>query len=320
MGFIVGFSSVGIFSSFITRKTIQMFSKLTKRIYKSMLGSFISAAKRPPSTIPAVVTIADFSRCLVEKEEEEEEEEKKKWKSFSDADFGGRSRATLTTTKKEKRNRVNENNFDDIGGYGSVVFEGNLDSSVPQLRDEKMREIRSLKRSGFAGFGWNDVKARLTKTSRERKDDESEEQEREEEEDVDLEYFSHVRFTMRNYDGRAYVCSIKTERDAFGNGEHDLWQAFLLAPKTTTSEESSSGRTNWTELTVPLDQFMKTYKGGVVESQTIGGKDSLRRRGNIRSIGIACGGLEFGKGDMDGAFRLEVKKIELLDEERAGAL
>ena len=320
MGFIVGFSSVGIFSSFITRKTIQMFSKLTKRMYKSMLGSFISAAKRPPSTIPAVVTIADFSRCLVEKEEEEEEEEKKKWKSFSDADFGGRSRATLTTTKKEKRNHVNENNFDDIGGYGSVVFEGNLDSSVPQLRDEKMREIRSLKRSGFAGFGWNDVKARLTKTSREWKDDESEEQEREEEEDVDLEYFSHVRFTMRNYDGRAYVCSIKTERDAFGNGEHDLWQAFLLAPKTTTSEESSSGRTNWTELTVPLDQFMKTYKGGVVESQTIGGKDSLRRRGNIRSIGIACGGLEFGKGDMDGAFRLEVKKIELLDEERAGAL
>ena len=319
MGFIVGFSSVGIFSSFITRKTIQMFSKLTKRIYKSILGSFISAAKRPPSTIPAVVTIADFSRCLVEKEEEEEEE-KKKWKSFSDADFGGRSRATLTTTKKEKRNHVNENNFDDIGGYGSVVFEGNLDSSVPQLRDEKMREIRSLKRSGFAGFGWNDVKARLTKTSRERKDDESEEQEQEEEEDVDLEYFSHVRFTMRNYDGRAYVCSIKTKRDAFGNGEHDLWQAFLLAPKTTTSEESSSGRTNWTELTVPLDQFMKTYKGGVVESQTIGGKDSLRRRGNIRSIGIACGGLEFGKGDMDGAFRLEVKKIELLDEERAGAL
>ena len=317
MGFIVGFLSVGIFSSFIARKTIQMsLSKLTKTIYKSMLGSFISAAKRPPSTIPAVVTIADFSRCLVEKEEDYE----KKWKSFSDADFGGRSRATLTTTKKLKRNHVNENNFDDIGGYGSVVFEGNLDSSVPQLRDEKMREIRSLKRSGFAGFGWNDVKARLTKTSRERKDDESEEQEREEEEDVDLEYFSHVRFTMRNYDGRAYVCSIKTERDAFGNGEHDLWQAFLLAPKTTTSEESSSGRTNWTELTVPLDQFMKTYKGGVVESQTIGGKDSLRRRGNMRSIGIACGGLEFGKGDMDGAFRLEVKKIELLDEERAGAL
>ena len=300
----------------LSREKQSMFSKLTKTIYKSVLGSFISAAKRPPSTIPAVITIADFSRCLVEKEEEEEEEEKKKWKSFSDADFGGRSRATLTT-KKLKRN---ENNVDDVGGYGSVVFEGNLDSSVPQLRDEKMREIRSLKRSGFAGFGWNDVKARLTKTSRERKDDESEEQEQEEEEDVDLEYFSHVRFTMRNYDGRAYVCSIKTERDAFGNGEHDLWQAFLLAPKTTTSEESSSGRTNWTELTVPLDQFMKTYKGGVVESQTIGGKDSLRRRGNMRSIGIACGGLEFGKGDMDGAFRLEVKKIELLDEERAGAL
>jgi hypothetical protein len=146
--------------------------------------------------------------------EKEEKEEKKKWKSFSDADFGGRSRATLTT-KKLKRN---ENNVDDVGGYGSVVFEGNLDSSVPQLRDEKMREIRSLKRSGFAGFGWNDVKARLKKTSRERKDDESEEQEQEEEEDVDLEYFSHVRFTMRNYDGRAYVCSIKTERDAFGNG------------------------------------------------------------------------------------------------------
>ena len=155
-----------------------MFSKLTKTIYKSMLGSFISAAKRPPSTIPAVVTIADFSRCLVEKKEEENE---KKWKSFSDADFGGRSRATLTTRTKKKRNKLNENNFDDVGGGGgSVVFEGNLDSSVPQLRDEKMREIRSLKRSGFAGFGWNDVKARLKKTSRERKDDESEEKEQEE--------------------------------------------------------------------------------------------------------------------------------------------
>jgi len=55
----------------------------------------------------------------------------------------------------------------------------------------------------------------------------------------------------------------------------------------------------------------------VVESQTIGGKDSLRRRGNMRTIGIACGGLESGKGEMDGPFKLEFKKIELLDEERA---
>ena len=293
-----------------------MLSRLTKQIYKSIVGSSIVGG-RAPSSIPAVVTIADFTRSSSDCEDELLET---KWKSFSDADFGGRSRASLTRKKRtstsgdggSSSSSSSSGSSSSSSGSSSegVLFEGHLDSSVPSLRDEKMREIRSLKRSGFAGFGWNNVKVNMR----------LEIDEEEEAEEIELEYFSHARFTMRNYDGRAYVCSIKTERDAFGNGEHDLWQAFLLAPKTTTSEESSSGRTNWTELTVPLDQFMKTYKGGVVESQTIGGKDSLRRRGNMRSIGIACGGLEFGKGDMDGAFRLEVKKIELLDEERAGAL
>jgi len=279
-----------------------MLSRLTKQIYKSIVGSSTSGSSivggRAPSSIPAVVTIADFTRSSSDRREDEALETK--WKSFSDADFGGRSRASLT---RKKRTSTSGGDGDGDGGVSSdgVLFEGYLDSSVPSLRDEKMREIRSLKRSGFAGFGWNDVKVNMR----------LENDEEEEAEEIELEYFSHARFTMRNYDGRAYVCSIKTERDAFGNGEHDLWQAFLLAPKT--SEKS----THWTELTVPLSQFVKTYKGGVVESQTIGGKDSLRRRGNMRTIGIACGGLESGKGEMDGPFRLEVKKIELLDEERA---
>ena len=279
-----------------------MLSRLTKQIYKSIVGSSTSGSSivggRAPSSIPAVVTIADFTRSSSDRREDEAMETK--WKSFSDADFGGRSRASLT---RKKRTSTSGGDGDGDGGVSNdgVLFEGYLDSSVPSLRDEKMREIRSLKRSGFAGFGWNDVKVNMR----------LENDEEEEAEEVELEYFSHARFTMRNYDGRAYVCSIKTERDAFGNGEHDLWQAFLLAPKT--SEKS----THWTELTVPLSQFVKTYKGGVVESQTIGGKDSLRRRGNMRTIGIACGGLESGKGEMDGAFRIEFKKIELLDEERA---
>jgi len=281
-----------------------MLSRLTKQIYKSIVGSSTSGSSivggRAPSSIPAVVTIADFTRSSSDRREDEALETK--WKSFSDADFGGRSRASLTR-KKRTSTSGGDGDGDSDGGVSSdgVLFEGYLDSSVPSLRDEKMREIRSLKRSGFAGFGWNDVKVNMR----------LENDEEEEAEEIELEYFSHARFTMRNYDGRAYVCSIKTERDAFGNGEHDLWQAFLLAPKT--SEKS----THWTELTVPLSQFVKTYKGGVVESQTIGGKDSLRRRGNMRTIGIACGGLESGKGEMDGPFRLEVKKIELLDEERA---
>jgi hypothetical protein len=281
-----------------------MLSRLTKQIYKSIVGSSTSGSSivggRAPSSIPAVVTIADFTRSSSDRREDEALETK--WKSFSDADFGGRSRASLTR-KKRTSTSGGDGDGDSGGGVSSdgVLFEGYLDSSVPSLRDEKMREIRSLKRSGFAGFGWNDVKVNMR----------LENDEEEEAEEIELEYFSHARFTMRNYDGRAYVCSIKTERDAFGNGEHDLWQAFLLAPKT--SEKS----THWTELTVPLSQFVKTYKGGVVESQTIGGKDSLRRRGNMRTIGIACGGLESGKGEMDGAFRVEFKKIELLDEERA---
>jgi hypothetical protein len=281
-----------------------MLSRLTKQIYKSIVGSSTSGSSivggRAPSSIPAVVTIADFTRSSSDRREDEALETK--WKSFSDADFGGRSRASLTR-KKRTSTSGGDGDGDSDGGVSSdgVLFEGYLDSSVPSLRDEKMREIRSLKRSGFAGFGWNDVKVNMR----------LENDEEEEAEEIELEYFSHARFTMRNYDGRAYVCSIKTERDAFGNGEHDLWQAFLLAPKT--SEKS----THWTELTVPLSQFVKTYKGGVVESQTIGGKDSLRRRGNMRTIGIACGGLESGKGEIDGPFKIEVKKIELLDEERA---
>jgi hypothetical protein len=283
---------------------LKMLSRLTKQIYKSIVGSSTSGSSivggRAPSSIPAVVTIADFTRSSSDRREDEALETK--WKSFSDADFGGRSRASLTR-KKRTSTSGGDGDGDSDGGVSSdgVLFEGYLDSSVPSLRDEKMREIRSLKRSGFAGFGWNDVKVNMR----------LENDEEEEAEEIELEYFSHARFTMRNYDGRAYVCSIKTERDAFGNGEHDLWQAFLLAPKT--SEKS----THWTELTVPLSQFVKTYKGGVVESQTIGGKDSLRRRGNMRTIGIACGGLESGKGEMDGPFKIEVKKIELLDEERA---
>ena len=280
-----------------------MLSRLTKQIYKSIVGSSIVGG-RAPSSIPAVVTIADFTRSSSDCEDELLET---KWKSFSDADFGGRSRASLTRKKRTSTSgdggSSSSSSSSSSSGSSSegVLFEGHLDSSVPSLRDEKMREIRSLKRSGFAGFGWNNVKVNMR----------LEIDEEEEAEEIELEYFSHARFTMRNYDGRAYVCSIKTERDAFGNGEHDLWQAFLLAPKA--SEKS----THWTELTVPLSQFVKTYKGGVVESQTIGGKDSLRRRGNMRTIGIACGGLESGKGEMDGPFRLEVKKIELLDEERA---
>ena len=31
-------------------------------------------------------------------------------------------------------------------------------------------------------------------------------------------------------------------------------------------------------------------------SQTIGGKDSLRKRGNMKTFSIACGGLESGEG------------------------
>ena len=283
---------------------------MLSRLATSVLGRRAVKKAQYPSRIPAAITLADFSDDddderngqngggnTAEKEGVGGRASKlvlERWKSFSDADFGGRSRASLTRSSN---------------GRKSAVFEGTLDSSVPALRDEKMREIRSLKRSGFAGFGWNDVKVNLKK-----KEEKGDRDENDEEYEIDLEHFTQVRLTMKNHDGRAYVCSIKTERDAFGNGEHDLWQAFLLAPKTSDENASSFG--NWTELTVPLSQFMKTYKGGVVMSQTIGGKDSLRKRGNMKTFSIACGGLESGKGDMDGPFRLEVKKIELLDVEK----
>ena len=145
--------------------SLKMLSRLTKQIYKSIVGSATSGSfvvgGRAPSSIPAVVTIADFTRSCSDREDEMWET---KWKSFSDADFGGRSRASLTRKK-----RTSTSGGGGGGGSGSssgsssegVLFEGHLDSSVPSLRDEKMREIRSLKRSGFAGFGWNDVKVNM---------------------------------------------------------------------------------------------------------------------------------------------------------------
>ena len=192
-----------------------------------MLGRRAVKKAQYPSRIPAAITLADFSDDddderngqngggnTAEKEGVGGRASKlvlERWKSFSDADFGGRSRASLTRSSN---------------GRKSAVFEGTLDSSVPALRDEKMREIRSLKRSGFAGFGWNDVKVNLKK-----KEEKGNRDENDEEYEIDLEHFTHVRLTMKNHDGRAYVCSIKTERDAFGNGEHDLWQAFYSRRK-----------------------------------------------------------------------------------------
>ena len=67
------------------------------------------------------------------------------------------------------------------------------------------------------------------KVNLKKKEEKGNRDENDEEYEIDLEHFTHVRLTMKNHDGRAYVCSIKTERDAFGNGEHDLWQAFLPA-------------------------------------------------------------------------------------------
>ena len=159
-----------------------MLSRLTKQIYKSIVGSSTSGSSivggRAPSSIPAVVTIADFTRSSSDRREDEALETK--WKSFSDADFGGRSRASLTR-KKRTSTSGGDGDGDSDGGVSSdgVLFEGYLDSSVPSLRDEKMREIRSLKRSGFAGFGWNDVKVNMR----------LENDEEEEAEEIELEYF-----------------------------------------------------------------------------------------------------------------------------------
>ena len=95
-----------------------------------------------------------------------------------------------------------------------------------------------------------------------------------------------------------------------------MWQAFTARKRRRAKKVVAVVRTDQPP---PRSIVMKPTKEALWSRKQLVVKTVYDDEGTCDRL-YACGGLEFGKGDMDGAFRLEVKKIELLDEERAGAL
>jgi hypothetical protein len=231
---------------------------MLKGVYERIVGM---ALKRRSSAreLPMKLVVSDFNSTKKKKknermrgadddEDEDEDEIKKTWKVFSDGDYGGLSEAKITTR-------------DSTDGK-NLVFHGLLNTNVPVI-DERLRAIKSLKRSGFAGFTCQELK--LTNADADDDDDD-----RVVTDEISLEHFTHIRIRMKS-DGRAYVCSVKTKRDSFGGGEDDLWQAFLVAPKNELSE-----------ITIPFEKFIKRTCVGV-ESGLSGSPRLLWMEGKARS-------------------------------------
>ena len=128
---------------------------------------------------------------------------------------------------------------------------------------------KSLRRSGFAGCSTRPLP---------------------EGEFVDLDAFTALRFRVRS-DGRVYVASIRTDNWVTGRRE-DIWQAFLFAPAN-----------RWADVIVPMDRFLKTWRGRVMEHEH---EMSASR---VVGLGIAVAGGGAAEGSPEGPFRLEVASI-----------
>lgn len=99
-----------------------------------------------------------------------------------------------------------------------------------------------------------------------------------------------MRFRVRS-DGRVYVASIRTDNWVTGRRE-DIWQAFLFAPAN-----------RWADVIVPMDRFLKTWRGRVMEHEH---EMSASR---VVGLGIAVAGGGAAEGSPEGPFRLEVASI-----------
>ncbi|KAK9803259.1 hypothetical protein WJX72_001399 [[Myrmecia] bisecta] len=93
-------------------------------------------------------------------------------------------------------------------------------------------------------------------------------------EHIDLEPFDHLVFRVRG-DGRKYIANIRTENWIVGDRSHDIWQAYLFARKGV-----------WQDVRVPLDRFLLTWKGKLVETEV----EMARQR--VLSLGISLAGGE----------------------------
>jgi NADH dehydrogenase [ubiquinone] 1 alpha subcomplex assembly factor 1 len=72
---------------------------------------------------------------------------------------------------------------------------------------------------------------------------------------LDLDDYHSLVFRVRG-DGRKYLANIRTDNWVVGETGQDVWQAFLFA---------RAGE--WSEVEVPLDRFLLTWRGKFVEQR-----------------------------------------------------
>ena len=73
---------------------------------------------------------------------------------------------------------------------------------------------------------------------------------------LDLSPYDTLALRVRG-DGRPYIASLRTENWLVGGRSHDVWQAFLFAP----------GDGAWATVRLPLDRFLLTHRGRLVEAR-----------------------------------------------------
>lgn len=126
----------------------------------------------------------------------------------------------------------------------TAILSGNYSTVIPETAHAR------LKRSGFAGI--NSIAEPDTY--------------------LDLDDFDALVFRVKG-DGRKYLANIRTENWVVGDESHDVWQAFLFARKG-----------EWQEVEIPLDRFLLTWRGKLVETRM------EMNPARITSIGISLAG------------------------------
>ncbi|DBA75841.1 hypothetical protein WJX77_010736 [Trebouxia sp. C0004] len=91
-------------------------------------------------------------------------------------------------------------------------------------------------------------------------------------EQLDIDEYDHVVFRVKG-DGRKYIANLRTENWLVGGRSHDVWQAFLFARKG-----------QWQTVAIPLQHFLLTWKGQLVEQKT---EINAKR---VISVGVSLAG------------------------------
>ncbi|KAL4518110.1 hypothetical protein Ndes2526B_g01456 [Nannochloris sp. 'desiccata'] len=143
-----------------------------------------------------------------------------------------------------------------LGGKSTAAIQPSSDTpSAAEFSGMYSREVNDdastrLKRSGFAGISVRAPQGEY----------------------LDLDDFHSLVFRVKG-DGRKYLANIRTDNWIVGESTDDVWQAFLFA---------RAGE--WSEVEIPLNRFLMTWRGKVLEQQV------EMHPGRITGLGISLAG------------------------------